>query len=50
MIALNVLLGVTAVFAVAYNRFVSQRNLLTETWRDIDVELQRRRARAPRTT
>ena len=32
-----------AVFvAVSYNRFVSQRNLVQESWRQIDVELNRR--------
>ena len=28
--------------AIAYNRFVSQRNLVQESWRQIDVELKRR--------
>jgi LemA protein len=27
---------------VSYNRFVRQRNLVAESWRQIDVELQRR--------
>jgi len=27
---------------VSYNRFVTQRNLVTESWRQIDVELKRR--------
>ena len=28
--------------AVSYNRFVSQRNLVAESWSQVDVELQRR--------
>ncbi len=35
-----VLVGVALV--VSYNRFVSQRNLVAESWRQIDVELHRR--------
>ena len=35
-----VLLGIA--FTVSYNRFVTQRNLVQESWRQIDVELQRR--------
>ncbi|MGI8628050.1 MAG: LemA family protein [Geodermatophilaceae bacterium] len=27
---------------VAYNRFIAQRNLIAESWKQIDVELQRR--------
>jgi len=46
MTALWIVLGVVvllAVFvAVSYNRFVSQRNLVQESWRQIDVELKRR--------
>ncbi len=34
------LLGIA--LAVSYNRFVRQRNLVQESWRQIDVELQRR--------
>ena len=34
------LLGIS--LAVSYNRFVRQRNLVRESWRQIDVELQRR--------
>lgn len=33
-----VLLGIVA----SYNRFVRQRNLVAESWRQVDVELQRR--------
>jgi LemA protein len=29
-------------FWVSYNRFIKQRNLVQESWRQIDVELQRR--------
>lgn len=46
MIALWVVLGVVALLALAtvlsYNRFVRQRNLVQESWRQIDVELRRR--------
>jgi LemA protein len=46
MTALWVLLGVVVVLgvavAVSYNRFVSQRNLVQESWRQVDVELTRR--------
>jgi LemA protein len=41
-----ILLGVVALLAigiaVSYNRFVAQRNLVQESWRQIDVELKRR--------
>ena len=46
MTAFWIVLGVVAVLAVAvavsYNRFVRQRNLVHESWRQIDVELKRR--------
>ena len=46
MTALYIALGVLVVLAIAvivsYNRFVRQRNLVQESWRQIDVELQRR--------
>jgi len=46
MTVLYVVLGVVAVLAIAvvvsYNRFVRQRNLVQESWRQIDVELRRR--------
>ncbi len=46
MTVLYVVLGVIAVLALAvvvsYNRFVRQRNLVQESWRQIDVELRRR--------
>lgn len=38
-----VLIGLVALTViVSYNRFVSQRNLVQESWRQIDVELHRR--------
>ncbi len=40
VLALVVLLAVAV--AVSYNRFVRQRNLVQESWRQIDVELKRR--------
>jgi LemA protein len=46
MIALYIILGVVALVLIAvivsYNRFVRQRNLVQESWRQIDVELNRR--------
>jgi LemA protein len=39
-VAVVVLLALTVV--VSYNRFVRQRNLVQESWRQIDVELKRR--------
>ncbi|HEY8302536.1 MAG TPA: LemA family protein [Jatrophihabitans sp.] len=33
--------------AVSYNRFVRQRNLVAESWRQVDVELQRRHDLVP---
>jgi LemA protein len=40
VIALVVVLGIAVV--VSYNRFVSQRNVVEESWKQIDVELHRR--------
>jgi LemA protein len=40
LVVLAVVLGLGVV--VSYNRFVKQRNLVRESWRQIDVELQRR--------
>ena len=41
-----IVLGAVAVLAIAvvvsYNRFVRQRNLIEESWRQVDVELRRR--------
>ncbi|MDQ1626929.1 MAG: LemA protein [Actinomycetota bacterium] len=46
MTALWIILAVVALLAIAvavsYNRFVSQRNLVAESWRQVDVELHRR--------
>ncbi len=46
MTALYVVLALVAVLALAvvvsYNRFIRQRNLVQESWRQIDVELRRR--------
>ncbi|WP_460518585.1 LemA family protein [Flindersiella endophytica] len=47
IIILAVVIGVIAVLIVlgvivSYNRFISQRNLVQESWRQIDVELHRR--------
>jgi LemA protein len=46
MTALWIIIGVIVLVGVAlvvsYNRFVSQRNLVAESWRQIDVELHRR--------
>jgi LemA protein len=40
--AIAVPLLVLLMLVVSYNRFVSQRTLVDESWRQIDVELQRR--------
>jgi len=49
--ALYVVLGVVVVIALAvvvsYNRFVRQRNLVQESWRQVDVELNRRHDLVP---
>ncbi|HTE74242.1 MAG TPA: LemA family protein [Actinomycetes bacterium] len=46
MTALWIVLAVVVLLAVAvvvsYNRFVRQRNLVQESWRQVDVELKRR--------
>jgi LemA protein len=46
MIALYIIIGVVVLLLIAtivsYNRFVRQRNLVQESWRQIDVELNRR--------
>jgi LemA protein len=41
-IVLAVLVLIAVALVVSYNRFVSQRNLVAESWRQIDVELHRR--------
>jgi LemA protein len=49
--ALYVVLGVVLLLALAvvvsYNRFVRQRNLVLESWRQVDVELRRRHDLVP---
>lgn len=40
IVLLAIIIGLAGV--VSYNRFVKQRNLCKESWRQIDVELQRR--------
>ncbi|TCO41583.1 LemA protein [Kribbella antiqua] len=40
IVAVVVILGIALI--VSYNRFVKQRNLIQESWRQIDVELHRR--------
>ena len=46
MTALYVVIGIVGIVVLAvivsYNRFVRQRNLVQESWRQIDVELNRR--------
>jgi len=46
MIALYIVIAVVVLLVigviVSYNRFVRQRNLVQESWRQIDVELNRR--------
>ena len=46
MIVLYIVIGVVVLLAIAtvisYNRFVRQRNVVQESWRQIDVELNRR--------
>jgi LemA protein len=37
-----VLLGTLVLTAVAYNRFISQRNGVRDAWADVDAELRRR--------
>ena len=41
-IAVAVVVLLIVAFIVSYNRFVRQRNLVQESWRQIDVELRRR--------
>ncbi len=45
LIGLVLLLALAVV--VSYNRFVRQRNLVTESWRQVDVELTRRHELIP---
>jgi LemA protein len=41
-VALAVVVLISLAVIVSYNRFVRQRNLVQESWRQIDVELKRR--------
>ena len=45
VIGVVVLLGIAVV--VSYNRFIKQRNLVQESWRQVDVELTRRHDLVP---
>jgi LemA protein len=51
MTAALVILGIVVLLALAvvvsYNRFVRQRNLVQESWRQVDVELTRRHDLVP---
>lgn len=51
MTAVYVVLGAVALLGlgvvVSYNRFVRQRNLVQESWRQVDVELRRRHDLVP---
>ena len=42
VVAVAIVLIVGIALIVSYNRFVKQRNLIQESWRQIDVELHRR--------
>lgn len=42
LIVAGVLVLLVLAYFVSYNRFVSQKNLVEEAWKQIDVELQRR--------
>lgn len=46
-IVLAVVVVVGGGLAVSYNRFVRQRNLVQESWRQVDVELHRRHDLVP---
>jgi LemA protein len=47
-LAAAALLAVGCAWLVAHNRFVQLRHHLTESWRDVDVELKRRHDLVPR--
>jgi len=47
VIALVAVLVLVTYTAVSYNRFVTQRNLVAESWRQVDVELVRRHDLVP---
>ncbi len=42
LVVLGVVVLLVLMIVVSYNRFVRQRNLIEESWRQIDVELRRR--------
>lgn len=42
LVVLALVLLLVVAFVISYNRFKSQQNLITESWKQIDVELQRR--------
>jgi LemA protein len=42
LIAGGAVLFVVLLVVISYNRFVRQRNLVTESWKQVDVELRRR--------
>jgi LemA protein len=46
-VVLGIVILVLLAIAVSYNRFVKQRNLVQESWRQIDVELTRRHDLVP---
>jgi LemA protein len=46
-VVLGALLLLALVVVVSYNRFVRQRNLVQESWRQVDVELRRRHDLVP---
>ena len=41
-IVIAIVVVLVVAFIASYNRFVRQRNLVQESWRQIDVELRRR--------
>ena len=47
IVVLAVLLLLALAVVVSYNRFVRQRNLVQESWRQVDVELNRRHDLVP---
>jgi len=47
LVVAGVLVLIALAVAVSYNRFVRQRNLVQESWRQVDVELNRRHDLVP---
>jgi LemA protein len=47
LVVLGVVLLLVLAVVVSYNRFVRQRNLVQESWRQVDVELTRRHDLVP---